>query len=173
MRSGVRLGPDELAWADRLRIIACAGVGVDNVDLDAAKARGIKVFNVPDLSAISVSEFTFALMLAVMRNVALADRHLRVGLWKKADLVGTELSGKALGIVGLGRIGTRVAQIASGFGMNVIASDSKHTQDRMNAAAETGTTLMHTDALLSQTDIVSLHCPLIPATHNLIVMRFN
>lgn len=168
LRSGVKLGLDELACTDRLKIIARAGVGVDNIDLDVARARGVKVFNVPDLNAVSVAEFTFALMLAVMRHVTLADRQLRGGLWKKADLVGTELCGKTLGIVGLGRIGTCVARIASSFGMSVIASVRVYTPERIKAAANDGITIVQTDHLLSHADVISLHCPLIPSTQNLI-----
>jgi D-3-phosphoglycerate dehydrogenase / 2-oxoglutarate reductase len=168
LRSGVYLGAEEFACAPRLRIVGRAGVGVDNIDLEVARARGIQVFNVPDLSAVSVAEFTFALMLSVMRNVTLADRQLRDGLWKKPQLAGTELAGKTLGIVGLGRIGTCVARIAAGFGTQMIASVARYSDARARAAAQIGVRLVSIDALLAQADVISLHCPLIPQTRHLI-----
>lgn len=168
LRSGVRLTEAEFDAAKQLRFVARAGVGTDNIDLACARARGIAVFNVPDLSAVSVAELSFALALAVARNVALADRQLRAGLWRKKDLVGSEFAGKTIGIVGLGQIGRQVARIAQGFGMHIVASVRHHDAERVRACTTEGIALMATDQLLTQADIVTLHCPLTPQTRGLI-----
>jgi len=168
IRSGVRLTADILNSAPRLRVIARAGAGIDNIDLQTARARRICVFNVPDSSSTSVAEFTFALILAVARKVALADRQIRLGQWRKAELCGLELNGKTIGIVGLGRIGTHVCRIARGFGMRVIASVGKPIKDRISAAAAEGIEMLPNDAVLRNADVVSLHVPLTDETKHLI-----
>src|SRR5712692_7854760 len=109
--------------APKLRIIARAGTGVDNVDVVAASARGILVVNAPGANSISVAEHTCALMLALARKVPAADQAMKASRWEKKRFVGTELRGKTLGIAGLGRIGREVAQRARAFGMRVVAHD--------------------------------------------------
>lgn len=168
VRSGVRLTADILNNAPRLRVIARAGVGVDNIDLQVAQARGICVFNVPDSSSTSVAELTFALILAAARKVALADRQIRQGQWRKAELYGLELNGKTIGVVGLGRIGAHVCRVARGFGMRVIASVGRPTKDRISAAAAEGIEILPNDVILRNADVVSLHVPLTDETKHLI-----
>ena len=109
--------------APKLRVIGRAGVGVDNVDLDAATKRGIVVMNTPGGNAVAVAEHTFALMLVMARHLTRADSTMQAGKWEKKTLQGTELRGKTLGIVGLGRVGVEVSRRAQAFGMKVIAHD--------------------------------------------------
>src|SRR6185295_7778721 len=109
--------------APQLRIVARAGTGVDNVDVTAASARGILVVNSPGANSISVAEHAMALMLGLARSVPAADQAMKAGRWEKKKFLGTELRGKTLGVVGLGRIGQEVAQRARGFGMRIVAHD--------------------------------------------------
>lgn len=171
LRSGVKLGAQEFDVASNLRFVARAGVGVDNVDLASASARGVAVFNAPDLGAASVAEFTFAMILAIARKVPLADRQLRAGQWRKHELAGAELSGKIIGVLGYGSIGRRVAEIAKGFGMRVIASVATPTPERAVALQVDGVELTSTQRLLETADVISLHCPLTAATHKLVDAR--
>jgi D-3-phosphoglycerate dehydrogenase len=114
-----------IAAAPGLRIVACHGSGVDDVDLAAATAAGVVVTNAGPANASAVAEYTFALLLALLRHVPLADRSMRSGHWDRAPLVGVGLEGRTLGVVGLGQIGRRVARIGLGFGMTVLACDPK------------------------------------------------
>lgn len=168
LRSGIKLGVDEFEVASNLRFVARAGVGIDNIDLISASSRGIAVFNVPDISSVSVAEFTFALILAIVRKVTLADRQLRAGEWRKSELSGIELSGKTIGILGFGRIGRCVARIASGFGMQVLVSVEKPSKERAITLAADSIELVPTERLLETADVISLHCPLTPASRSLI-----
>src|SRR6266481_7690843 len=123
VRSAVQVDEALLAHAKKLRVIGRAGVGVDNIDTAAATAHGIIVMNTPGANAVAVAEHTFALMLAMARFLSRADVTTREGKWEKKSLMGSELRGKTLGIIGLGRIGVEVAKRASAFGMAVIAHD--------------------------------------------------
>src|SRR5262249_39998056 len=129
VRSATKVDAPLLDAAPRLRIVARAGTGVDNVDVDAASARGILVVNTPGANSISVAEHACALMLALARSVPAADRAMKDGRWDKRRFLGTELRGKTLGIAGLGRIGQEVAQRARAFGMRVIAHDPYISKD--------------------------------------------
>ena len=152
--------------APRLRIIARHGVGVDAVDLAAATRRGVVVTTTGSENAAAVAEYTFALLLALVRNVVQADRGMRDGAWARDPLVGTELDGRTLGIVGLGAIGRRVARQAQGFGMRVLAADP--------ALAESGDAqieLVALEDLLRRADVVTLHPRLTPDTAHLINAR--
>ena len=168
MRSGVELTGEVIRAAPRLRLIARAGVGVDNIDLDAARERGICAFNIPDVTSISCAEFTFALLLAVARRVSLADRQMRDNVWAKAELYGLELHGKTLGVVGVGRIGARVAAIGQGFGMRTIGSVANPSRQRRRALARLGVELRDLDEILAEADVVSVHVPLTDACRDLI-----
>jgi glyoxylate reductase len=151
-----RIDEKIFAAAPRLKIVANVAVGVDNIDLCAARARKIHVTNTPDVLTDSTADLTWALILGVARRVVEADAFLRVGRYKKFDfdlLRGMELSGKTLGIIGPGRIGKAVAKRARGFGMKVLFAK----RDRKER-----------DRLLKESDIVSLHCPLSSETHHLI-----
>src|SRR4051794_36421004 len=121
--SAVDVNADVLRYAGKLRVIGRAGVGVDNIDLEAATKAGIAVMNTPGANAVAVAEHTLALMLALARSISRADSTTRAGKWEKKSLQGTELRGKTLGIVGLGRIGIAVAQRARAFEMKVVAHD--------------------------------------------------
>src|SRR5260221_11503150 len=123
VRSATKVDARLIAAAPRLRIVARAGVGVDNVDVEAASARGILVVNAAGASSISVAAHACALMLALARAIPSADRAMKDGRWEKKKFLGTELRGKTLGVAGFGRIGQEVAQRARAFGMHVIAHD--------------------------------------------------
>ena len=123
VRSATKVTAAVLEAAPRLRIVARAGTGVDNVDVTAASGRGVLVVNAPGANSISVAEHALALMLALARSVPAADRAMKEGRWEKKRFLGTELRGKTLGVAGLGRIGQEVAQRARAFGMHIVAHD--------------------------------------------------
>src|ERR1700757_40614 len=123
VRSAVQVNSSLLEHAHKLRVIGRAGVGVDNIDLDAATRKGIAVMNTPGANAIAVAEHTLALMLAMARHIGRANELMHAGKWEKKSLQGTELRGKTLGVVGMGRIGMEVARRARAFGMTIIAHD--------------------------------------------------
>src|SRR5436189_4630443 len=123
VRSAVQVDGPVLANARKLRVIGRAGVGVDNIDLDAATRQGIAVMNTPGANAVAVAEHTIAMMLAMARHLSRADALMHAGKWEKKSLQGTELRGKTLGIIGLGRIGMEVARRARAFGMDLLAHD--------------------------------------------------
>ncbi len=154
VRSAVRATVDMLQRANRLRVIGRAGVGVDNIDVDAATKRGIVVMNTPGSSAVSVAELTLGLMLCLARHLPRADSSTRAGKWEKKDLQGTELAGKTLGIVGLGRIGTEVARRAAAFKMRLIGSDPYVSPAR---ADEFGIRLCTLDELYAEADYITVH----------------
>ena len=157
VRSATRIDADVLAAAPRLRVVARAGIGLDNVDVPTATARGVIVCNAPQSNVISAAEHTVALLLALARRIPEADRSLRAGEWKRSTLEGVELSGKVLGILGLGRVGTLVAQRCSAFGMQLVAYDPFVTPDR---AARMGARLLPTVAEVCElADVVTVHLP--------------
>lgn len=164
VRSATQVDGDLIAAAPRLRAIARAGTGVDNIDLEAASARGIVVFNAPGANSISVAEHTCALMLALARSIPRADASLKAGRWEKADLTGIELRGKTLGLVGLGRVGREVALRARGFGMELLAHDPYIAS---HVAEELRVELVSLDELCARADFISLHVPSTPATRRL------
>jgi len=164
VRSATKVTAALLAAAPRLRIVARAGTGVDNVDVDAASARGILVVNAPGANSISVAEHACALMLALARSVPAADRAMKDGRWEKKRFLGNELRGKTLGVAGLGRIGQEVAQRARAFGMRVVAHDpfiSKEIAGSLNVE------LMPLDALCAAADYLTLHLPSTADTRHL------
>jgi phosphoglycerate dehydrogenase-like enzyme len=151
--------------AHKLRIIARAGVGLDNIDLAAAEARGIEVVNAPDATSVSVAEHTFALMLGIARRMSLADQGLKAGRWEKNKFSGSELAGKTLGIIGFGRIGREVAKRAQGFDMRVLVNQTRATPDLAQAWQVEQVDL---GELLRRADFVTVHVPLRPANLGLI-----
>ncbi|NJE02403.1 hydroxyacid dehydrogenase [Thermococcus sp. JdF3] len=165
VRSKPKVTRKVIEAAPKLRVIGRAGVGLDNIDLEAAKERGIKVVNSPGASSRSVAELAVALMFNVARKVAFADRKMREGTWAKKQAMGIELEGKTLGVVGFGRIGYEVAKIARALGMNVLLYDPYPNEER---AREVGGTFASLEDLLRESDVVTLHVPLIEATHHLI-----
>ncbi len=166
VRSRTKVIAPVIDAATRLRVVGRAGVGLDNIDCEAAARRGITVVNSPASAMVSVAEHTMGLMIALARFIPQADAALRQGVWEKNKYLGIELSGKTLGIVGLGRIGSMVAVRAESFGMRVLAYDPYIKGER----AETfgAMQLESLDDLLALSDFVSIHVPLMPNTRGLI-----
>ena len=168
-RSQPQLTADVLEEPGKLRAIARAGVGVDNIDVPAATRKGIVVMNTPGGNTVSAAEHTVALMMAIARQIPAADAKMKAGGWDRNKFVGTQLTGKTLGVVGLGRIGLEVARRATGLDMHVLGFDPFITSER---AAELGIKAApNLDALLPQVDFLTLHIPLTPETKNLISTR--
>ena len=167
-RSGVKITADSLAGNHRLKAIVRAGVGTDNIDKDAATRQGIVVMNTPAGNTVSTAEHTFALILALSRNVAAADASLRAQRWERNKFMGVQLAGKTLGIVGLGRIGQAVAKRAQAFDMRVLGFDPFLSAER---AAEMGIELVETvRGMLPQVDYLTVHTPLTSDTKHLVGM---
>lgn len=158
--------PRVLENANRLKVISAGGVGYDHIDLDAATARGIAVCNCAGCNNRSVAELAFGMMLSLSRQIYQSDRALRNGEWGR--FFGPELWGKTIGIVGLGRVGKSVAQLAKGFGMRILANDVAWN---ITYADEHGISYVPLDRLLEESDYVTLHTPLTPWTHKLISDR--
>lgn len=165
LRSATRVTAEFLEQAPELRVVGRAGVGVDNIDLEACTRRGVAVFNAPSGNTVSAAELAFALMLASVRRVPAADRSLRAGEWARSRFKGNELRGKTLGLVGAGRIGGEVAKRARAFGMQVLVYDPYLTQLRVE---ELNAQAAELDELLQRADVVTLHVPLTDSTRNLI-----
>lgn len=165
VRSAVDVNAEVLRGAARLRVIGRAGVGVDNIDLEAATKAGIAVMNTPGANAVAVAEHTLALMLALARHIGRADATTRAGKWEKKSLQGAELRNKTLGIIGLGRIGIEVARRARAFEMKVMAHDPFVAAP---LARELGIELADLDQVYAQADYLSLHVGLTPQTAGMI-----
>jgi D-3-phosphoglycerate dehydrogenase / 2-oxoglutarate reductase len=165
VRSSTRITAESLTHADRLQVIGRAGVGVDNIDVPAATARGVAVLNAPSGNTISAAELTFALILANVRRITGADRSMKRGEWDRKSFTGTELFGKVLGLVGAGRIGGEVARRARAFDMRVCAYDPYLTAER---AESLEIELCPLDAVLARADVLSVHVPLTEATAGMI-----
>ncbi len=161
IRSGTRLTKEILQAADKLRVIGRAGVGVDNVDLEAATKRGIIVMNTPEGNTISTAEHTFSLLMALARNIPQAATSVRGGEWRRQDFLGTELNGKVLGVVGFGRIGREVAKRATAFGMRVVTFDPFISKDSVK---DLPVEFMDLKSLLKIADFITVHTPLTPET---------
>jgi D-3-phosphoglycerate dehydrogenase / 2-oxoglutarate reductase len=164
VRSATRVTRDVIAAAPSLRVIARAGTGVDNVDLDAASARGIVVMNAPGANSISVAELALAQMLALARHLPAADAAMKQRKWEKKKFAGVELRGKTLGVVGLGRIGQEVAVRARSFGMQIVAHDPFISVD---LAAQVGARLASLDEVCAEADYLTLHLPVTPQTKHI------
>lgn len=165
VRSAVQADAALLANAKKLRVIGRAGVGVDNIDLDAATRQGIAVMNTPGANAVAVAEQTIGMMLAMSRHLCRADALMHAGKWEKKSLQGTELRGKTLGIAGLGRIGMEVARRARAFGMELVAHDPFVS---VGVAKEQGIRLASLDDLYAAADYITLHVGLTPQTSGMI-----
>ena len=165
VRSETRVTADLLTRGPNLRVIARAGTGVDNIDVHAATRRGIVVMNAPGANTVSAAEHAMGLLLAQARHIPWAAEAMRRGEWDRKRFEGTELRGKTIGIVGLGRIGGHVAQLARAFGMHVVGHDPYLSPER---AAELQLKLLPLDQLLGQADVVTLHVAHTEQTHHLI-----
>ncbi len=166
IRSATKVRKEIIDAGKNLKVIGRAGVGLDNVDVEYAKSKGIKVINTPGATSISVAELTIGLLLAVMRKIAYADREMRNGAWPKKKCKGIEMYGKTMGIIGIGRIGREVAKRAKAFGMNVIYYDIYHLDESTEKELEIE--FRDLDALISEADVITLHVPLVPETKHLI-----
>jgi len=165
VRSATKVKAPMLDGAPELRVVGRAGVGVDNIDLVAATARGVAVLNAPAGNTVSTAELTMALILAMVRGVAEADASVRSGEWARSRFKGAELRGRTLGLIGAGRIGGTVARRCKAFGMDVIAYDPYLTDER---ASEMGAERAALDDVIAKADIISLHVPLTDETKGLI-----
>jgi D-3-phosphoglycerate dehydrogenase len=165
VRSATKVTRELLARAGELKVIGRAGIGVDNIDVAAATQRGIVVMNTPYGNAITTAEHTLAMMFALARQIPAADRSTQTGRWEKSRFMGVELSGKTLGIIGCGTIGSTVADRALGLRMKVLAYDPYLSAER---AVALGVEKVSLDELLPRADFVTLHTPLTEATKNLI-----
>ncbi len=165
VRSGTRLDRDLLAAGTKLRVVGRAGIGVDNIDIQAATERGILVVNAPTANSMSATEHTFAMLLSLARNVPSADRSMKSGDWDRKAFVGNELYGKTLGIIGFGQIGQRVAARARGFEMEVAAFDPFINAE---VARSLDVEPMELDDMLPRADFISFHTPLTDGTRNLL-----
>ncbi len=165
VRSATRVTEELLSHARNLRVVGRAGVGVDNIDLEAATRRGVLVMNTPGGNAPSVAEHTLALMLSMARSIPRLNASMHAGKWEKSGTAGAELRGKTLGLIGLGRVGAEVARRARALEMRVVAYDPYVSAER---AAEWGAELLALPEVLAQADYISLHTALSPATERLI-----
>ena len=165
IRSATFVDVEALAAAPRLKVIARAGIGLDNVDVPAATARGVMVVNAPQSNVVSAAEQAVALLLACARNIAPANEALKQGKWQRSKWTGVEVADKTVGVVGLGRIGVLFAQRMSAFGTRLIAYDPYISAAR---AAQIGVKLVSLDELLAESDFISIHLPKTPETVGLI-----
>ena len=166
VRSETKVTAEVFAAAPRLRVVGRAGVGVDNIDIDAATRHGVLVLNAPTGNTIAATEHVIAMMLALARNLPAADRSLHAGLWERSKFMGIELREKTLGVLGLGKIGSEVARIArEGLRMRVLAHDPLVTAER---AQQAGVELCDFETLLTETDFLTVHVPLTDATRGVI-----
>jgi D-3-phosphoglycerate dehydrogenase len=168
-RSATRISTDLLKSARKLKVVGRAGVGVDNIDLETATALGIAVINAPAGNTIAVAELFFGAVISLLRNIPRADTSMHAGRWERSGLLGSELKERTLGIVGLGRIGGEVATRARAFGMKVIAYDPYIPKSRFDALRVQETTSL--DALLDESNVLTLHTPLTEETKGLIGKR--
>ena len=165
VRSETKVTGPVIEAGRNLKVVARAGIGVDNIDLDAATRAGIAVVNAPIGNTVAAAEHTLALMLSLARNVPQAYASMKEGQWQRSAFMGIEVRNKTLGIIGLGRVGSEVARRASSFGMRLIAFDPFVAPD---FAARLGVTTMTLDELLPQADFITLHTPLTPGTTRMI-----
>ena len=165
VRSATKVNEGLIAHAEKLRVIGRAGIGVDNIDVEAATQRGIVVMNTPYGNSITAAEHTIALLFALCRQIPAADRSTQAGKWEKSRFMGVELSGKTLGIIGCGNVGAAVAERGLGLRMKVIAYDPFLAPERARAL---GVEKVALEALYARADFITLHTPLTEATRNLI-----
>lgn len=165
VRSRTKIRRDAIARAKNLKIIARAGVGVDNIDVDAATEKGIMVVNAPESTSITVAEHTIGLILSAVRKINIADKSVKENKWEKSKFKGTELNGKTLGVIGMGRIGSQVVTRLKAFGMPTIVYDPYLNQD---LAEKMGVELTDLETVLKNSDVITIHVPLTEETRHLI-----
>ncbi|MFW9809845.1 MAG: hydroxyacid dehydrogenase [Candidatus Thorarchaeota archaeon] len=165
VRSATKITREVIDAADKLKLVVRAGVGLDNVDSEAAKEKGIEVQNTPEAPTVSVAEMVFSMMFAMARNITQADSSMKDERWEKKKLTGTELWNKTLGVIGFGRIGYEVARRAKAFDMNILAYD---VIDIEKICAEVGTKKTDFEDLVKNSDYITVHVPLVPQTKGMI-----
>ena len=165
VRSRTKVTREVIESASKLKVIGRAGVGVDNIDVAAAKTRNIPVLNTPNALTNAVAEFTLGLMLSLARKIPAADSSMKKGNWEKGKFVGTELKGKTYGTIGIGKIGQRVADLSYAFGMNIIANDVIPVPEDLVKRLDIRVSSQ--EEVFAQADFVDLHVPLTPETENL------
>jgi len=165
IRSRTKVTKEVIEHADNLKIIARAGVGVDNVDVEAATEKGIMVVNAPESTSITVAEHTMGLMLTAARKIAIADKSVKENKWEKSRFMGVELRGKTLGVVGMGRIGSQVVSRCKAFEMDAIVYDPYLPKE---VAKQMGVQLTDLETVLKEADFITIHVPLTPETKHLI-----
>jgi len=166
VRSRTKMTRELIAKADKCQIIARVGIGLDNIDQEAAKEKNIRVINAVEGAITAVAELVIGLMISMAREIPRADREIRNGNWIKKELMGSELKGKYLGIVGLGNIGKRLGRLARALNMNIIGYDVVPIDDEFSK--EVGLMKADLDTLLSSADYVSFHVPLLDSTRHMI-----
>lgn len=166
VRGRTKLSRELIEKADKCKIIARVGVGLDNIDQEAAKEKNVRVINAVEGATTAVAELVIGFMLSMAREIPRADREIRNGNWIKKELAGTELKGKYLGIIGLGNIGKRLGRLTRALNMNIIGYDVIPIDDEFSK--EVGLMKADLDTLLSSADYVSLHVPLLDSTHHMI-----
>ncbi|NMC46979.1 MAG: hydroxyacid dehydrogenase [Chloroflexi bacterium] len=165
VRGRTKVTKEVLTKASNLKVVGRCGVGVDNIDLAAAKEKGVTVVNAPVATTVAVAEHAMALMLAMVREITKADAGLKTGVWYKKEIKGTELNGKTLGVIGFGHIGSTVGKYARAFGMEVIAYDLIASDDQIK---DHGGEPVSLDELFSRADVITLHVPLTDSTRHMI-----
>ncbi len=165
VRGRTKVTPAVFAAAKSLKVVGRAGVGVDNIDLNAAREHGVTVVNSPLATTVAVAELTFGMMLSLVREIPRADATMKAGKWIKKELEGSELYGKTLGVIGFGRIGSGVAQRAAAFGMKIVGFDPIIHADELKSR---GGEPVNLDELFRRADVITLHIPLTNETRNLL-----
>jgi D-3-phosphoglycerate dehydrogenase / 2-oxoglutarate reductase len=165
VRGRTKMTPEVFAAAPNLKVVGRAGVGVDNINLDAARAHGVTVVNSPTATTLAVAELTMGMLLAVVREIPRADAAMKTGQWLKKELMGRELNGKTLGVIGLGRIGTVVSKRAAAFGMEIVVYDYKLSDEEIT---ECGCRPVPLDELFACSDMITMHIPLTPHSRNIL-----
>lgn len=166
VRSRTKVTKEVISKAQSLKVIGRAGVGVDNIDSEAANAEGIKVLNTPDALTNAVAEFTIGLMIDLSRRIPAADSSMKQGKWEKSKIIGIELKGRTYGTIGIGRIGQRVSELASAFGMNIMANDVIPIPDQL--VKRLGIKVSTQEEIFKTADYVDIHVPLTTETRNLV-----
>ena len=169
VRSRTKVTREIIEAGEKLKVVGRAGAGIDNIDVEAAKEKGVKVLNTPEAPAIAVAELTIGLLLSLARQIPRADSSMKEGRWAKKEFRGWQLNGKTFGVIGLGHIGEKVARLAKAFGMKILIT--KRTPPPPEILKELEAEFVPLDELLRRSDIVSLHVPLTSQTHHMIGER--
>ncbi|MDZ4171415.1 MAG: phosphoglycerate dehydrogenase, partial [Methanobacteriaceae archaeon] len=165
VRSRTKVTREVIENAPKLKIIARAGVGVDNVDVEAATEKGIMVVNAPESTSITVAEQTMGLMLSLSRKISIADKSVKEGKWEKSRFMGSELNNKTLGIIGMGRIGSQVVIRSKAFGMDAMVYDPYISEE---FAKDLGVKVVDLETIFKESDVITIHVPLTPETKHLV-----